>query len=681
MRIIASSLAGSIALTAVACSSSPHSTSPAVAQSADAGEAMPFQPDSPSVYVAKVKNILVGLPPSDQEIAAARGNPNGLGTLVDGWMELPQYQQKMLRFFELAFQQTQLTAADFADQAYPKQIGINPYTIPQLSRNAQESFARTMIQLLSQGAPLTAGMTTQQIMMTTAMKELYAFLDAWEVDDNGKVTDHFRQAYAGKTIIVEASKGPIPVEQSVDPTSPNFMQWYDPDVATAGSQTPGCQEDPITYPASAATLHYLLYGSLDNRPKGSAGTPCGGFAGSAKAPQLQASDFTDWTMVTIRSPNPGETVTQFWDLPALRAASDLVLQIPRVGFFSTPAFFANWQTNISNQARVTAHQALIVATGSSVDGTDLTTPPGLPGLDATHSNQPACFGCHKVLDPTRSIFSATYSWNYHSQLDRTWSGQPGVFAFRDVIQPVHSMMDFGAALATHPLLSSGWVQKLCYYVNSAPCAPADMQDLAAGFKSSGYSWNALVKALVTSPVTTNTMQTATTAANGEVVAVSRRDHFCAALDARLGYPDVCGLQATTAKALQQTIPEIVSGLPSDAYGRGAPVPILPVQPTLFFRAATENICVAIAAQVVDARGAAPQGLKQWSSASPDAAIADFVSLVMGLTSSDPRSAGATTLLRSHFAAAMKETGVSATAALQSTFVVACLAPSAVSIGM
>jgi hypothetical protein len=641
---------------------------------------MPFQADPPSVYVAKVKDILVGLPPTDQEVMAVASDPNALGGLVDGWTKLPQYGQKMLRFFELAFQQTQVTATDFADQAYPKQIGVNPYTIPQLAQNAQQSFARTMIQLLSQGAPLTVGMTTQQVMMTTAMKELYAFLDAWEVDDNGKVTDHFHQAYPSQTITVEASQGPIPIEESVDPTSPNFMHWYDADVATAGSQTPGCKEDPITYPTNAATLHYLLYGSLDGR-KGSAGTACGVVAGSAKAPQLQAGDFTDWTLVTIRPPKVGETVTQFWNLPALRTATELVLQLPRVGFFSTPAFFANWQTNTSNQARVTAHQALIVATGSSIDGTDTTTPPGLPGLDSVHSNEVACFGCHKILDPTRSIFSATYSWNFHSQLDPTWSDQPGVFAFRDVIQPVHSMTDFGTALAKHPLLASGWVQKLCYYVNSAPCASSDVQDFAGTFQSSSYSWNALVKAIVTSPVTTNTAQTATTAVNGEVVAVSRRDHLCAAFDARLGYTDVCGLQATTAKALQQPIPEIVSGLPSDAYGRGAPVPILPTQPTLFFRAATENICVAIAAQVIDAPGAPPAGLKQWSSTNPNAAIADFVSLVMGLTSSDPRSAGATMLLQSHFAAAMKQSRITATEALQSTFVVACLAPSAVSIGM
>ncbi len=678
----ACSLAASVIATAVACSSSPHSTPPVTSNvsNVDSGVAMPFMAAPPSVYVAKVKNILVGLPPTDQEIGAIEAEPTQLGNLVDGWMKLPQYDQKMLRFFQLAFQQTQVTAVDFADQAYPQQIGINPTTIPMLTQNAQESFARTMLQLLSQGAPLTAGMTTQQVMMTTAMKELYAFLDVWEVDDNGAVTDHFRQAYPKATITVEASQGPIPIAESVDPTSPDFLHWYDPDVATAGSQIPGCQSDPITYAPSAIALHYLLYGSLDNR-KSATGTPCGVFAGTAKAAQLQSGDFSDWTLVTIRPPSSGEAVTQFWNLPALRTASELVLQIPRVGFFSTPAFLANWQTNTSNQARVTAHQALIVGTGSSVDGTDTTTPQGVPGLDATHANAVACYTCHKVLDPTRSIFSATYSWNYHSQLDSTWTQQPGIFAFRGVVQPVHTMADFGSALANHPLFASGWTQKLCYYVNSAPCAPADLQELAGVFQSSRYSWTALVRALVTSPVTTNTVPTATSAANGEVIAVSRRDHLCAALDARLGYADVCGLRATTKQELQQTVPEIVSGLPSDAYGRGAPVPILPTQPTLFFRAATENICSAIAAQVIDPKGTPAPGVKPWSGTQPDAAIADFVSLVMGLVASDPRSAPATMLLESHFASAMKEPGVSATAALQSTFVVACLAPSAVSIGM
>ena len=79
-----------------------------------------------------------------------------------------------------------------------------------------------------------------------------------------------------------------------------------------------------------------------------------------------------------------------------------MLTIPRVGFFTTPAFFANWQTNTSNQMRVTTNQALIVATGAAVDGTDTTVPPSTPGLDAAHAAPgTACFGCHQLLDPTR----------------------------------------------------------------------------------------------------------------------------------------------------------------------------------------------------------------------------------------------------------------------------------------
>ena len=52
---------------------------------------------------------------------------------------------------------------------------------------------------------------------------------------------------------------------------------------------------------------------------------------------------------------------------------------------------------------------------------------------------------------------------------------------------------------------------------------------------------------------------------------------------------MCARIAPTSKQLTQTVPEIVSGLPSDGYGRGATMPVLPNAPTLFYRAATENI--------------------------------------------------------------------------------------------
>ncbi len=107
------------AVLAAACASHKSAVGPS---GADAGAAEPFQPDPPAVYVAKVKNLLVGLPPTDDEVAAVAADPAQLPALVQGWMALPQYAQKMTRFFELAFQQTQVSTADFADQAGGQQI-------------------------------------------------------------------------------------------------------------------------------------------------------------------------------------------------------------------------------------------------------------------------------------------------------------------------------------------------------------------------------------------------------------------------------------------------------------------------------------------------------------------------------------------------------------------------------
>jgi hypothetical protein len=90
----------------------------------------------------------------------------------------------------------------------------------------------------------------------------------------------------------------------------------------------------------------------------------------------------------------------------------------------------------------------------------------------------------------------------------------------------------------------------------------------------------------------------------------------------------------------------------------------------------------VAANVIDVAAAKQTaGVRYWSSAQPDAAIADFVATVMGLVPSDPRAAPAAALLQQHFQAAMQQQGITASDALRSTFVVACLAPSAVSIGM
>jgi hypothetical protein len=644
-----------------------------------------FQANTPSVYVAKVKDVLVGLPPTDAEVQAVTADGSQLATLIDQWMALPQYTQKMQVFFELAFQQTQVSITDFSAQAYPRQADVNGSTEPLLVQNATESFARTMLALLASGRPLTDATTTTSFMMTPALMELYAFFDAWQVDDNGDVTDELKVANPKLTITAEAAAGPIALADTLNPASPNYMHWYDPDVANAETtQGAGCNQDPIVYPVSSITLHFLLYGSLDGRTVPNSTTRCQQYGGTASAPQLTGSDFTAWKMVNIRPPAQGEATTAFYDLQTIRSSNELVLNMPRVGFFTTPAFFANWATNTSNEMRVTTNQSLIVATGASVDGTDTTVPTATPGLDAQHAAPDSpCYTCHQLLDPTRSILAATYSWNYHTQVDPTYSGQKGLFAFEGVVKPVASVTDFGSALAHHPLFATAWAQKLCYYVDSAACETSDpeFQRIVSVFQSSGYSWNTLVRELLASPLTTYAAATKTALDDGQVVAVSRRDHLCAALNARLGFTDICGLDALTKAQAQTAIPEIVAGLPSDGYGRGSVAPVLPNQPTLFYRAGTENICEAVAALVIDAPAATRvAGAAQWSSAQPSVAIRDFAQTVMALPPSDARSVPAQALLQAHFEASLA-TGASPSDALKSTFIAACLAPSSISVGL
>ena len=669
----------------------------------------PFAQNSPYTYVAKVKNILIGLPPTDDEVGAVVGASDptaALQALIRRWMALPDpnaaaattyYAEKMLTFFELATQQTQVGAAAFSEQFYPGQVDINASTTNRLVENAIESFARTVVdQVVNGGQPLTQVATTTTFMMTTALMETYAFLDGWQVDDSGTVVDHF--ARANPKAVITVGSAAVALADSANPNGATFMQWSDPDVVAGGAyaavknQGTGCATDPITYPATGLALHYLLYGGIVGRTVN--GAKCGQFGGTKDAPQIGntahggANDFSDWRAVTIRQPTAGEATTTFYDLPTLRQSNSLVLNLPRVGFFTTPAFFANWQTNSSNTMRVTINQALIVALGAMVDGTDVTVPPtgdgGLPpGLDAEHAAPgTACFACHQQLDPTRSILSATYSWNYHTQDTSSVAAQKGAFVFQGVVASPQSVLDLGNILATHPLFAPAWVQRFCEYANSQACETNDPEftRVVTAFQSGGYSWNDLVVDLLSSPLTTEGSPTQTGTDKGVTTAVSRRDHLCAALNFRLGFDDVCGLLPTTTP-VSSTVAQIAAGLPSDGYGRGAVAPVLPNSPTLFYRSGTENICAALAPLVIDVTPAKQVARTTWSSTDPQGAVADFVQTLMGIVPSDPRSAQAQAILLSHYQSALQTQGATKTTALQSTFVAACLAPSSVSIGM
>src|SRR5450432_3584230 len=184
----------------------------------------PFVAEPPSVYVAKVKNILVGLPPTDDEVAAVVKDPTALPGLIDTWMALPEYQAKMMVFFELAFQQTQISQANFVDIAPPNGLG-NGKQIPLLVQNATESFARTVFDSTAHGKGLTDSFTTKQLWMTPALMQLYAYFEGHQANDLGMIADTFAKANPTLTFTLEASAGPIPIADSLTVGGLNYMHF------------------------------------------------------------------------------------------------------------------------------------------------------------------------------------------------------------------------------------------------------------------------------------------------------------------------------------------------------------------------------------------------------------------------------------------------------------------------
>ena len=636
---------------------------------------IPFEAVPPKVYVARAKNVLVGLAPTDDEVRAVTDDKAALAGLIGGWMATPQYRDKMLAFFATAFQQTQLDPLSIRAMIRQEgDAGVNATLAPLLLDNMRESFARTVWQLVSEGRPFSDAITTERVMLTPPLAALYAFLDNDHVDDDGKTIDRVVQQNPAFEFTV-TSEGPIAIGETLDPASPNYMHWYNPDVGSNG-RTIGCRAQPLVY-KSADALYHLLFGSLGSITLD--GVKCPLFPGSSNAGQFAASEFEDWRMVTVRKPRGGEATTPFYDLSTLRTTNELVLRTPHIGFFGTPAFFANWGTNKSNLGRVTMNQTLIVALGHSFDGAHSITPVSEAGLDGEHAAPgTVCFGCHQTLDPMREFFRQAYTLNYHDQTDPAQSSIQGVFAFDGVTVQGHGLSDLAFQLASHPRFAEAWTQKLCTYANAAPCAVDDPEFMRIedAFKTSGFSWSVLVRELFSSPITTNASKTMTASQVGVTVPIARRDHFCAALSNRLGVPNACGLAGgAPLTASQSAAHRIATNMPSDGYSRGAEAPMLANDPNIFFRAGAENICHTMADQLVD-------GLEgsRYSSHAPEAAVADLVATVMALTTTDPRAEAARAILLDHFTAATKG-GATATDALKSTFVLACLAPSSVALGM
>jgi hypothetical protein len=635
----------------------------------------------PHVYGAKVKNLLTGLPLLENELGELTKSPAALPALIDGWMALPQWRERMLDFFKHAFQQTQTDATD-----YDQQLGRNTNAWTQLDRirfvrAAEESFARTALELVAAGRPFTEVLTTDRFMLNPPLMSTYAAIDAMPQNDQERPVQQafwLRQKFPALVFVRTTNLDPsglpvpIPIEQSIDPASPNFMKWYDPQ-PYRGMNVDRCAEPQMRMGAQAfLQLADFLFGG---RPG------CG-----STASQFTAQDWDAWRMVTIRAPRPGEERTIFWDLPRLRdpRTDELVLAAPRIGFLTTLAFFANWPTNGSNSYRVTTNQALIVGLGRSFDDRGTTVQINETSVDDQHVKPgTACYGCHQTLDPMRDFFRQSFSIPYGIQLLPV--GGPvvpasGTFTVDDS-PPVTGtgVAAFAQAMARHPRFAVAWTQKLCQFANAASCAEGDpeLTRVADAFRASNHSFKTLVRELFSSPLVTFSQETRTAKDNGVAIGIARRETLCAALEQRVELGDFCSLRQATPgvrNVFVNTARNLALSIPGAGYARGDEAPLLPHDPSMFWSAATENLCDLLANQLVD------KGQSPFQSRNHEPAIRALVSTVIGLPASDPRAPEMTTILTDHFNEALR-LGVNATMALRSTFTLACESPLAVSVGL
>jgi hypothetical protein len=645
----------------------------------------PYAPVVVSSAVGKVKNLLTGLPPTDAEISAVTADQTALSGLVAGWMTTPQYQDKMLEFFKTAFQQKAITWQELVPQFYALSFPPFPQMQSAILGNLTQSFPRTAAELVAEGQPFTSTMTTTRFMMTPALMAAYALLDTLPIMDSGS-----KMQIPIMSPVVFESAGPIPLASAVDPANAGFLHFYDP--ALAQPYLSGCPDGTLTYPPPV--LPEILSTFLLNQSmapfdiaNGVVIPDTGPIMGDLwcqppssvplNSGYLAASDFTTWQMVTIRQPQAGESTTPFYDFPSFRAGKDLVLHIPRVSFFTTIPFFGQWQTNQSNLARVTANQTLIVGLGMPEDLTNTTAPPSVVALDRAHAAPGTeCYDCHLSLDPMRQFFRQSYTTSYSQQTDGTETALPGSFGFHGVSAAGSSIFDLGTLLANHPLFATAWVQKLCTWANSTQCDESDPEfmRLVSVFASSNFSWPTLVQALFSSPIVTNLTETPTADQSGEVFPIARQAHLCSLLSNRLGLTDACGL-LPGAMPGPDLIPvqTIAASWPSDGYARGSAVPVLANAPSVFTRSGMENLCSALANHLID-----NPATGQFQSSQSGTAIQSFVTTLMGLGSD--RGPAALSVLQGHYAAAMAA-NATPTVALKSTFVLACLSPYVIGVGL
>jgi hypothetical protein len=592
-------------------------------------EPAPFDPSDPESYTRKVKLLLTGEPVLPTELALVREDPAALRDLVRDWTETEAFHTKMLDFFTVTFHQENIDKLNIVSQIRGADAGGSFELRDELYDNLTESFARTAWSIVEEGRPFDEIATTRRWMMTTAMMSFLVAVD----DDPTKGPEH---KFYHNNPPAGMSAGSSAAQQAAN------RAWYVPNACA----------DP-TY---TTNKRYFVLPALMGRLST---IDCPTYDGQAV---MNDNDFADWRPVDLSTITSDDDKIAYYDIPALRAASSLGLEIPRTGFFSTPAFLAKWRSNVDNSFRVTTNQALIVALGQSFDDEDGTLPLDESGLSDDHADPTTvCYACHKNLDPMRNFFLKEFDPDFYSALDVKADVQPS-FSFFGEASEGEDLTDLGQSIAQHPFFAGAWVQKLCYMANSQECDPVDPEfvRIRDAF-ASGHDFRELVIDLFSSPLVTGSERTLTHDTHEFLVSITRRAHLCHTLQTRLGM-NVCAGNNNVANAA-----------PEDAWSRGSGTPFQPASSSLFYAATMDAFCDTAAKSVVDEPGSPLQ------STAMDASVTFLVESIMDLSPDDSRHAMAREAIDLHIEEAAAITA-NDRVKLESAFTLACTSPFLTSVG-
>jgi hypothetical protein len=632
-------------------------------ESGDTGEPeAPFVPLPRESALAKVKDFLTGLAVTPEEQRLYLGHPLALGDLVDQWMQTPEYAAREQAIFHQLFQQETSVdnLAEHLDINVNRVSGMDDRADGRFLPSIPDAFTLTVTDLVAAERPFTEVLTTHTFMLNVPQMVTLAYLDAAPRDDEGgNLTSWLSQKYPDLTLSTAWTGTQIPINQTLNPDSPNFMKFWLSEAPTGNCVDPNTQ----SYTGRNALVN--AYQLLFQVAPGNLGCSMG------------AKVFTDddWTLrpITIRKADAGEEPATFFDLNALRGTDELVLASDRVGFFTTLGFSANWMTNDSNQHRVNANQTLIVGMGRTFNPADAFTPTDGATVDEGHATPgTTCYACHKDLDPLRDFLRQSYSYSGMGRLTSEMDEIPGTAYFSvDGSDPVegNGVSDLAAAMAAHPRFAAAWTEKLCALANAGACDENDpeLERIAAVFVDSGYDFRAMVRELFSSPVITFQARTDTWDQYGGVVPPVTQDRFCVRMSERLGIADLCNLAGGLAApaGIQKRIRALADGVPPVAFGRAMVMPIVTTAPDVFSVASIEHICQIVAEQWYGTG----DGML-WAPDEREQVLDHLVAQVMGIPVSDERSAPLRAILDDHWDQALDD-GATDVDALRSTFMTAC----------